>query len=98
MKKSGLSNLEKLLLEGSAIEELPRYLSIPEIAHRWGVESLDAVRAVMDQLDEPQREVRSWSYLDSYELERVERVERLLIMPGAVDRYLGKRAESRPKP
>jgi hypothetical protein len=58
--------------------------SIEDIAHRWGVASLDDVRDIMDEhhgLTGP------LNYLGGFRLYTVEAVERRLLMPNAVTLY-----------
>lgn len=56
-------------------------LSVSGIAARWGVDSLDAVRAVMQK--------KAGYIRDIWPLEDVEAVERKMLMPGAVMRFVG---------
>lgn len=66
----------------------PVTLSIPEIARRWGVTSLDAVRSVMDGMADDVMHRMFYGQLDSFPLTQVEAVERRLLMPDAVARFI----------
>jgi hypothetical protein len=66
----------------------PITLTIPEIARRWGVTSLDAVKAVMDANNESLMHQLFYGTLDVYTIPEVEAVERRLLMPDAVARFI----------